>query len=221
MQTIREREEVLFDRWKANHVSFIPDGVVDEDAWNRAGTKILFLLREVNDCPAGFDERNYLKYYFDPKHKYMHSPTIDNLILWAYGIQKLPKFTSWSDVENNAYASNVLESVALVNIKKTSGGGTVDWDSFDKYFSTELNREYIKEQLQIYNPDVVICGGTAYYLSCLYPDKFDEAYWKMTSRGIRYTKVHDTIYIDYKHPNIRAPKNIMYYALMDAVKEIL
>ena len=221
MTIIREQENKLFERWKNNCENFIPDGVVAETMWNTATRKILFLLREVNDCPAGFDERDYLKYYFDPEHKYMHSPTIDNLILWAYGIQALPNFISWSEAEKNAYASNILESVALVNIKKTSGGGTVDWDNFDKYFSAASNREYIKEQLQIYKPDIVICGGTAYYLSCLYPDKFNEANWKITSRGIRYIKNKNTVYIDYKHLNIRAPRNIMYYALMDTINEII
>ena len=221
MNNTKERENELFNRWKANHTDFIPDGVVDENIWNKSERKILFLLREVNDCPNGFDERDYLKFYFDPEHKYMRSPTIDNLILWAYGIQNIPNSISWADVEKRAYASNVLESVALVNIKKASGGGTVDWDNFEKYFNSESNRNFIREQLQIYTPDIVVCGGTAYYLSCLFPDEFAENNWKTTFRGIRYIKINNTIYIDYKHPNIRAPKNVMYYALIDAIQELL
>ncbi len=81
MKTLREQENELFECWREKQSNYIPDGIVDETKWNTAKRKILFLLREVNDCSAGFDEREYLKYYFDPDQKYMRSPTIDNLIL--------------------------------------------------------------------------------------------------------------------------------------------
>ena len=216
------KENVLFEKWKNELSGLIPDGVVDEKSWENANKRILFLLREVNDCPDGFDERHYLKHYHSENEKYIKSPTIDCIELWAFGIQKLPKILSWELTEKELKNSEVLKSIVLVNIKKTTGGNIVDWKNFEEYFANTNNQCKIKEQLSIYLPktDIVICGGTAYYLSCLYPDTLGMNKWKQTSRGISYCKSKNTIYIDYKHPNIRAPRNIMYYSLLDAVQEI-
>ena len=219
MEAITKQENLLFEKWKKDKESFICDGVANEKKWNQATVKILFLLREVNDCSNEFDEREYLNDYTNPK--YMRSKTIDNLALWAYGIQKRDDYYSWPQAEYWAKNSDILQSIALMNIKKSSGGGTVDWDNFEKYFAVPENQDYIKQQLNIYqSADIIVCGGTAYYLNCLYPEKFKEDLWTITNKGIRYIWNDKKLYIDYVHPNIRAPKNIIYFALLDALNEI-
>ena len=112
----------------------------------------------------------------------------------------------------------MLRQICLVNIKKTAGGSVVDWSQFDSYFKQEINRNNLKKQLSYYTPDVVICGGTAWYLSEIMG--WDYNAWKQTSRGVRYYKDGETTYVDFCHPNNRGPKNLIYFGLLDALTEL-
>lgn len=224
---ITEKENALFEEWKSTipqdtGAIFVTDGVVDEEAWLRANTKVLYLLKEVNGAEKSWDERDYLKRYNSaPEYIATHSQTINNLMRWQYGIT-YGKSMSWNDVEsalkNKEVQDKVLSELCLVNAKKTAGGGLVDWNEFGNYFDKDINRTYLRQQLELYEPDFVICGGTAYYLSCLYGLEYSD--WKETSRGVRYMKCGKTVYIDFSHPNNRGPKNLIYYGLLDAVCEI-
>ena len=45
--------------------------------------------------------------------------------------------------------------------------------------------------------------------------------WKMTTRGVWYFKDEDKIVIAFSHPAARVKDCYLYYALLDAVREIL
>ena len=223
----RTREDELFLEWKAlvkkeSSAIFVTDGIVNEDRWKQATMKVLYLLKEVNGADDEWDERDYLANY-NVKDPYIntHSPTIDVLTKWQFGITDRG-ISSWHDVEkqtqDKTLQTAMLEQICLVNIKKTAGGGVVDWDRFDAYFAIRENREYLKKQLALYDPQIVICGGTAWQLCQI--KGWDYNNWKQTSRGIRYFVDANTTYIDFCHPNNRGPKNMIYYALIDALTEL-
>lgn len=223
-----EKEDKLFALWKKEIQSdsgaiFVDDGIVDEQEWNKSPIKVIYLLKEVNGGDKEWDERDYLKRYNTaPQYIKTHSPSIDALLRWQYGITKGSNYT-WSEVENALeqvdIQNQLLSQFALVNVKKTAGGSVVDWSKFDPYFNNVRNREFLKKQLAIYNADLVICGGTAWHLCEVMGWDYND--WKETKRGVRYYKMGQTVYLDFCHPNIRAPRNIVYYALVDAVSELL
>lgn len=222
---IREQENSLFEQWKeyVADAVFVKDGVVNEEQWNSAPIKVLYLLKEVNGGDREWDERDYLeKYNIEPNYIKTHSPTISVLTQWQYGIFKGNK-RRWDDVEKEALLpeiqSKLLSQICLVNLKKTAGGSVVDWNKFDAYFSKEINRENLRKQLKLYSPDIVICGGTAWHLSQI--KGWNDSVWKQTNKGIKYYIEENVVYIDFCHPNIRGPKNIFYYALVDALEEIM
>lgn len=220
-------EDALFSEWKEivrtqTSAIFVTDGIVDQDEWEKAPIKVLYLLKEVNGADKEWDERDYLAKYNDEQdYINTHSPTIDILTKWQYGIIH-GNSRSWECVEKEACQKNLqtqlLRQICLVNIKKTAGGSVVDWNQFDAYFKQQLNRQYLREQLSYYTPDVTICGGTAWHLCEIMGWKYDS--WHQTSRGVRYYKDNDTIYLDFCHPNNRGPKNIIYFGLMDALTEL-
>lgn len=224
---IKDRENSVFSEWKElvkkdSSAFFVADGIVSEEGWKRAPVRVLYLLKEVNGADAEWDERDYLANYND-KDAYIktHSPTIDMLIKWQFGIADAGK-SSWSEVEkqlqNKELQSILLKQICLVNIKKTAGGGVVDWDQFDAYFSNTCNHEFLRQQLFLYNPQIVICGGTAWHLCQIKGWNYNN--WQQTTRGIRYYKEANVTYIEFCHPNNRGPKNMIYYALIDALKEL-
>lgn len=221
---MRARENALFEQWKKivreqSDAIFVPDGVVDENAWENTPCKVLYLLKEVNGADSEWDERDYLATY-NRKTSYI-SQTIETVAKWHYGI-KYGVNRTWDqvqdDLKDNNLLTNLLSQICLVNIKKTAGGGLVDWDKFDAYFSVGANRERLKEQLGFYSPNIVICGGTAWHLCQIKGWDYDR--WPQTSRGVRYYKDGETVYLDFCHPNNRGPKNMIYYALLDALEEL-
>ncbi|MBR4864752.1 MAG: hypothetical protein IKU07_09265 [Oscillospiraceae bacterium] len=225
--SVKDREDKIFTQWrnlvkKDSSAFFVTDGIVNEDAWKKASIRVLYLLKEVNGADDEWDERDYLANY-NNKDSYIktHSPTIDVLIKWQFGIVDAGQ-SSWNEVEkeilNKELQSDLLKQICLVNIKKTAGGGIVNWEQFDAYFANTCNHDFLRQQLCLYNPQVVICGGTAWHLCQI--KGWEYSNWKQTSRGIRYFVNANTTYIDFCHPNNRGPKNMIYYALMDALKEL-
>lgn len=224
---VKDREDRIFSEWKElvkrdSPAFFVTDGIVCEDAWEKAALRVLYLLKEVNGADDEWDERDYLGKY-NEKDDYIktHSPTIDILIKWQFGIMDAGK-SNWSEVENQLQnkelQSDLLKQICLVNIKKTAGGGIVDWEQFDAYFANTANHTFLNQQLSLYNPQIVVCGGTAWHLCKIKGWNYDE--WQQTSRGVRYYRDSNVTYIEFCHPNNRGPKNIIYYALIDTLKEL-
>lgn len=71
------------------------------------------------------------------------------------------------------------------------------------------------------NPaDFIICCGTEYaFMDACYKDR--EVDWKMTSRGIWYFRDGKSVVISFSHPEARVKDAYLFYALTDAVKEIM
>lgn len=227
---IKAREEVLFSTWREQlalqRKIFIPDGVVNPEKWIDTRVKVLFLLKEVNGGESEWDERDYLcKYNREQRYLKTHSPTVSALIQWIHAVNTVRTLT-WQDVLSQTQEiklqSELLEQVALVNVKKVPGGGIVDGEKFDAYWKEPQNIQNLRKQLKIYfslaPPDFIVCGGTAWYYDNLFKD--EKLVWETTSRGIPFCRHGRTIVIDYCHPQARIASNIKYYALLDAIQEI-
>ena len=64
------------------------------------------------------------------------------------------------------------------------------------------------------------CCGTEYaFMDACYKDR--EVDWKMTSRGIWYFRDGKSVVISFSHPEARVKDAYLFYALTDAVKEIM
>lgn len=228
---IRASEQDLFDAWRQKITQqgkvFIPDGVVNTDQWVQAKRKILFLLKEVNGGEQEWDERDYLRYYnSEPQYLKTHSLTISALIQWIHAVNA-DEFVGWDEVlsatQEPDVQSALLEQIALVNVKKTPGAGTVDGEKFEEYWQDVENQAYLKQQLELYlcsavPPDYIICGTTAWYFGKLFQE--EKLSWSITTRGIPYCKYNDSFIIDFCHPQARISSNIKYYALYYAIREI-
>ena len=96
-----------------------------------------------------------------------------------------------------------LLSSAVVNIKKSSGKTASDRDDLLTY--VERDCEFIKRQIEIINPDVVLCGGTWPLVQPLWPDarRIYDRVWAVQSKH----------FIDLYHPAALYPHYVGYYAL--------
>lgn len=208
------RQNALFEEWKTGRDNFVTDGVVDETAYRNAKKKVLFLLKEVN----GGENWDLCQYVRDGGRSY----TWDNVARWVEGIERLDEEIPWSELSKNSKSNQQrreeqLKKICVVNVKKKPGKETSVWEEIEA--AGEADAEFLKKQIAIYEPEIIVCCGTdAIYSKYLAENKIK---WKMTRRGIWYAQDGRRIVIAYLHPNARLANNFMYYSLIDAVKELL
>ena len=217
--SIRNLEEKLFDEWQEklgynleNKKIFVRDGLVDEKSYFKAPVKILYLLKEVNGGDRDWDLREYIE-------NGGRAATWDNITRWTKGILKYKEELEWSSLENINEDSRkeILRYIVAVNLKKIPGGYTTDCKKLEDFLEKPSNINYLKKQISLYNPDIIICCGTGWWYSN-YIEKGMK--WEKTKRGILYNKENNKIIIFYSHPAARVSSNLLCYGLIDAVKEI-
>lgn len=213
---IATRQKELFDKLRQLDPSIIVDGVPDEGQYLSAPYRIMYVLKEVNGG-SGWSLCDLLQSGGRDRE---HDPTWDNIARWTEGIFNLQKELPWSEVEKDCWTrrEKMLPKICAINVKKTSGSYVSE--NKEIYTAALNNADILQRQLALYVPEIVICCGTesAFVDACFREKHID---WKMTSRGIWYFKDEDRIVITFSHPAARVKDCYLYYALLDAVREIL
>ena len=208
---ISEEEDKLFAELRATNSDIVDDGVISEKEYLSAKYKIMYILKEVNGG-KGWSLREFVR-------EGGRTQTWDNIARWTEAILDLDSERTWGYWENGNEdrRKEILKKICVVNVKKTSGGHTSNAD--EVYKAALDNSAILQKQLQLYNPDIIICCGTerAFVDACY---KNQELNWKMTSRGIWYFTDKNTIVISFTHPEARVKDCFLHYALVDAVREI-
>ena len=217
MSKLSEREDALFDSWRQrlgqDSEGFVADGAVCGDTFESTNTRIVFLLKEVNDPGGGkWDLREFLR-------NGGRGATWNNVTRWSMGILALPQVLRWVDIEDIDKSARIrtLRKIAAVNLKKAPGGAAADVDGL-REFARE-NREFLRRQLKLYRPDLIVgCGSdvTAVFFDVVYP----EPNWCRSARGTWYAEIDGAVYLDYYHPNARILGNLLHYGLIDSVRNL-
>jgi len=149
---IKEKERTLFEEWKTKqgHPYFISDGVLDEEEWKRQSCKVLFVLKEANWENANADLCDFLL----SESSSSYWKTWNNVARWTKAI-----------LEGGAYPRRVskadktywLRKVAAMNLKKVGGDAVAENDTI--YSFAERDSAYLKRQIELYEPDIIICCG--------------------------------------------------------------
>lgn len=213
---IAEEQSRIFNELRQIDPEIIDDGVPDENAYLSAGYHLMYVLKEVN----GGSGWSLCKHLQSGGRQQAHDATWDNIARWTEGILSLPKEIPWAQLEGDCEnrRERMLTKICAINVKKTSGGYVSDGKTI--YTEALNNSDILKKQLKLYKPDIVICCGTdgAFVDACFQDKKIE---WEMTSRGIWYFRDGEMVVIAFSHPAARVRDCYLYYALLDAVREIL
>ena len=233
-------EEKLFEIWKSkealvhqyqyekesrevtiNHNNiFISDGVVNQEVWynNPDKKRILFILKEAygGEKDWSLAEELSLK---DP-----WSSIWKRVIEWTYGIQNTTasKIAKYSTSEISMSANNdYLNQIAVLNIKKSGGKSSSNMSEIMGY--ADANRIEIRRQIEIIDPDIIICGYTIEPLNFIYDGKIktknnycDNWYYYTNEIGER-----ERMIIDYYHPANQYPALMNYYGIVNVYQQAL
>lgn len=188
--------------------------MVCERLYKASKPRLLFVLKEVNKA-KNFDLRTFLA-------SGARAFTWDNVTRWTIGIRNCGKCHQWADLETITPEQRAkhLASVAAINMKKTPGGHTTDAKLFRK--AVARDKEFISRQIALYKADlVVLCGSIVvegFQLAC---GSDFAGPWRKTSRGIPFVEYRiGKFAINYSHPEARVQDCLLFYGLVDAVREI-
>lgn len=149
MEKTQELEK-LFDKWSTTHKFevFCKDGIVDEKTFNQAETKILFVLKDL-----------HLKYDVE-KYKEIGYIDMREFVSTEGGMWKTVE--AWAEpFFDDASKEGILKKVAFLNLKKEHGEASVSDKCVLCY--SKRDSDFIKKQIKIINPDIVIACSNAVY----------------------------------------------------------
>lgn len=163
---------------------------------------------------GGWDLRKFLSEGVRPK-------TWDNVTRWVRGIQNLPSIREWSFYEKitRDCRKETLKSIVAMNLKKSPGGATTEPKALAA--AAGADKDYIRRQYSLYDPDITICGGTGV------DELFRKAVghrmkWQETTRGVRwYERKARKYVVSFSHPAANVKGSLLLYGLLDAVHEIM
>lgn len=210
--TRTEQLNQLFDEWMEQNPGeaqrMCLDGIVCEERYENTNPKILFIAKEPNHQEGpGFDFREWwrqegVRYRFSKR-----------LCEWAYGIwREFPPFDCF-DGETDEYKSDIMRSIAFMNLKKAGGGNQADPDAI--LAATQRDQVLLRRQIEIIEPNIVV-GGVGR----------DRRIWPLLFPGIEsqdsgfgidaahvVVRERRVLVIDFYHPSYRVPRAMLYCLL--------
>ena len=213
-----EEIEVNIDHSKV----FISDGPVCPEIWNdrNKGKKIAFVLKEAYGENSEWSLTDWLRRE-GPNYNIWY-----RVVEWIYGIlnttsTKIARYSPdlISFEKSEGKPNEWLSQVAIVNIKKSGGKSSSDNDEIKAYALAD--KEEIIRELEILDPDIIICGSTAEALNGISggfegPNRCDNWYYYSDVIGGR-----ERLFIDYYHPANRYPTLLNYYGLVNIYQQAL
>ncbi len=150
--SIESQEKQLFSRWRKERAYpyFIEDGLFCEEEWNKQRIKILYVLKEADWEESDLDLCEYLL----SEKSSTYWKTWNNITRWTQAIREGGEYPA--DI-NKADKTTCLKTIAAINIKKVGGGAQANDEEIRQY--GERDAKFIKEQIELYQPDVIICCG--------------------------------------------------------------
>lgn len=196
---------------------FITDGVVCPERWFSQKVRPLFLLKEAYGGDADWD---LIADHLLPVHSI--SKMWNRISLWTRGMLTTTKDNMAPFVEDdpvaNSYGNEHLKQIAVMNVKKSGGDKSSDMNIIRAYADFDKNR--LKEQLEICDPTVIVCGYTASTLDII----LDKPVRKDYNQNLAYhitLNGHDVLVLDYWHPANQYPDIMNYYGLMSIYQQAL
>ncbi|MEI6074423.1 MAG: uracil-DNA glycosylase family protein [Verrucomicrobiota bacterium] len=218
-----DKTEDLFNRWKrerpeyqTNGSSFLRDGIPDYELWSVAKPKIMFLLKEAIRDDGWEPVMGIIDF---------QSSFAINLARWHQVLKLL--LIDCSNVPTLSQIDKTLRfpirDLALVEVKKATQGLSKS-EYADIMAFAERDKDYLEEQINIIQPEVIVCCGDVTY----------DAYWKhlwgrcdedSVSLSKHNTSKYDAdkhgeiIVINSYHPSTPGRDEEMYSRLCETVRD--
>lgn len=196
---------------------FIRDGVVCPERWFSQEVRPLFLLKEAYGGDADWD---LIADHLLPAHPI--SKMWNRISLWTRGMLTTTKENIAPFVEDdpvaNSYGNDYIKQIAVVNVKKSGGDKSSDMNIIRAY--ADFDKDRLKEQLELCDPTVIVCGYTASALDIILGEQVRKTHNQNLAYHISLNG-HDVLVLDYWHPANQYPDIMNYYGLISIYQKAL
>lgn len=215
---INDQLSALYERWlgERNYSSFIKGGVVDPSWYNDSKYKVLYLLKEANTEDSFWSQVDLLTAIINKERTFYEIFKTISLLNLVF-FQGLNNYATNLNFGRHPLDTNFLDSlssIAITNIKKEKGGRNSDWNDIFAYATRD--KEYIEEEIELMNPDIVVCCGTFEFI-----EKTFELQAQECGSGAKYDVYRNRVYIDIPHPKAFIKRNILYTYFKETISELM
>ena len=215
------------------------DGIVDEAEFYSAenSPKVIFLLKETNgndehgNAPKDLSDwpyRDWLEHQqatqgTEPLYRTFHSLCMWLDVFYDCVDGRLMSFSEYRDngrLSPDSLRKN-LRRTAILNLKKTWGGGSTAWTALNSYLESKAARDVIRKQIELIQPNIVICGGQQVFDFAKTVFGAEEELLPTGDRDILYFKSNGALFLNFYHPACRMSKDFLYNYSADVFKAIL
>lgn len=215
---LKQYRDVITEGNPKNGICF--DGVVNAEKYFGKEKRLMFLLKETNSNKMNGEKNeinadwNYMEWVQKQaemdKETPLYRSIFRNIAMWSkmfdmYSLGKKPSAIEFIDdngiIINEALCKS-LESIAIINLKKSWGVQQTDWNAMKAYLDNHIRKEILLYQVNELKPTFVICGGTfdfafmVYGNGCCIQKKAD-------SRGniVEFFEKGETTFVKCYHPS--------------------
>ncbi|MFA5316315.1 MAG: hypothetical protein WC369_02715 [Dehalococcoidales bacterium] len=222
---ISEKSKALYDKYSYPNAHLVPKGnfadcgVTNEQLYESSSPKLVCILREPNDRKKKprwsipeFIQRQVNNGYNGKRIYHMWK----ELGFWSYAIRN--DFPEYSDINTLRISAEGLNCIGMTNLKKSGGGGSSKYLDIREYANSTT--PLWKQELEIMNPDIILCCGTFRIVT----DLLGLQVIKMDShRGYYSVWKRDngnSILVRFYHPAARFRKGVLYNLLKENLLEL-
>lgn len=208
MQNKTEQLNLLFDEWEQTVFEykdkFVRDGINNEQLYDNASPKILFITKEPNNPKQ--EAGDFREWWKDG----IASTFSHRLAEWSYGL--LNNFPEFDEIRKDKQPLNSIQQVAFMNIKKSGGSGNAEYQRMIDH--VKFNFDFLHRQIEIISPDIIITGTS---WNELRDGLFPNVEWKSSGYDIEIGKFKNVKVIDFYHPSSRTPPAASYSLLQNII----
>lgn len=219
---MEKKHKELLEKWSLerpdysdnNNIEFTYDGPANWEKWLVQKPKILFLMKEAHSG------------YHPCKHQEgINEKFILNITRWKFAIKGIyenpnDNITLPSDEDLRKWTDNKTDDIAIVEVKKKDDGSkSTAYSTIMKF--AEQDKLYLKGQIDLINPDVILCGYTcdAYADHIYREDQWEELYKIESPKKCSLFKHKNRLVIDFYHPSPRYGHEVLFDLLFRLLTE--
>lgn len=204
MKSKTERLNLLFEKWMSAHSQeseesikktisgdnitkdfFEIDGIINEEAFEKEKTKVLFITAEANvddhDAKAGIKISDYRQHYTE-----YYDTGKDG---WRGKMrERISGMYKYLTHQNDEKLNEMADKFAVMDINKRGGKATIDKGKHLVEYA-KLYKKFLIEEIEIINPDIIVLVGINLYrlkviheLGCI--EKDDKCFFNINGKII-------------------------------------
>ncbi len=143
------------------------------------------------------------------------------IALWTCGLLNTTKETicPYTNKLSDEEYKEILKHIAVMNIKKSNGKSSSNYDELKAYASVDKNE--IKKEFELIDPDIVVCGGCFLTLYSIAFERSDSE--EKSENWYYYREVFGKkrLFLDFYHPANHWSDLLNYYGLMGTYQQAL